>query len=379
MWGSGSARVAITLGYLDDDQAALAHRMIGELGDPDRIAWSSWDKEGVPCPPPDKDALRRAVRNHLFDDDINGLREHEAEQARQEVQRLLARQDYGNMTLKEFVDHVWTPVRERSHPRTWINERHRWTRINAVLGHYKLSRLTRARWAAFLTSQDTWGGRTRALAQNAYRQALMYAAEIGAIDEVHDFGKIRGATTRSTPEPEPLTLEEVEAVLAAATTTMHRALYAYAIGQGLRPGEATALHWEDVDWTHGTVLIRGTKTKLARQVVPLMDLARKHLETHWLECGTPDSGPAFMWMGRPFKEWRHSWATACKGAGIRRRTYPYLCRHTFATLAVAAGVNPAAVRGMMRHSTRSTILEQAYTRLNHVQLRAGMKGFPGEE
>jgi len=377
VWSTGATRAAVTLGYLDDEQVALVHRKLLELRSPDRLTWSMWDKEGESCPLPDKSALRRAVRNYLFDEDIQGLREMEAEQARQELHRLLARRDYGSMTLKEFVDHIWKPVRTQTHPQSWKREQYHWTRINAALGRYRLPQLTKVRWTAFLSTQETWGGRTRALAQNAYRQAMRHAVEIGAIEEMHDFVKIKGATTRSLPEPEPLTIEEVEAVLNAARNIMHRALFAYAIGQGLRPGEATALHWDDVDWMQGTVLVRGTKTALARQVVPLMELARTHLETLWESCERPQSGAAFMWEGKPFKGWRHSWATACKQAGITRRTYPYLCRHTFATLAVAAGLNPAAVRGMMRHSSRSTILEEAYTRLNHVQLREGMKGFPG--
>lgn len=159
---------------------------------------------------------------------------------------------------------------------------------------------------------------------------------------------------------------------------MHRALFGFAIGQGLRPGEAAMLRWEDIDWDKRTVHIRGGKTEDSDAVVPLLPLAEDPLRALWEKRGRPSSGPAFTWNGKPVKEWKKSWRTTCKNAGITRRVFPYLARYTFATLALASGANPEAVRHMMRHTHRSTILEHVYSKWNPDQVRVGMEPFIGE-
>lgn len=379
-------RTTLGLGYLSEDDAAMARDRVGRLPPPDQLVDLSWEQPGDEPPPtpekraaldapPDKAILRWKALFLLTDtserdaDDV--IEEWRLEHARQ----LMASRDFAAMNLREFVENVWWPYRKDDIAATNFRaEKSLWPPILEALGHLRLKSLNTIRWTAFLKTRATWSGRTRAVAQTGYRQCLKYAKQHDVIKAVHDFLPIKGATKPSPNlEPaEPFTLEEVERFLASCTTRMHAALFGYAIAQGLRPSEARRLHWEDINWDDLIVDIRGTKNDAAAAKVPLMPLAVLHLKVHWKKVGCPTSGHCFLWNGHPIKNSITAWKTAAKKAGINRRNFPYLARHTFATQAVVSRATQAAVRGMMRHSSRSTILERAYERLNTEQIREGM-------
>ena len=370
--GRGRSRQSLTLGYLTDEEVEVARQHVGSIPRPEVLVTTAWDGDGPP-PPPSKAAMVVSAKSWLFDTSAEESLRALEETARQEAQRKIARGDFSALTLQEFFDDLWKPIRESEAAESTVRaEKPYWKAILGTLGPVRIRNLSMVRWSGFLATRTTWSGRAQAIAQNAYRQCLKYAVEIGALEEVHDFRKIKGATKRTREPVEPLTAKEVQKVLQAAPSVMHRALFAYALGQGLRPGETTALQWEDLDWESLEVRIRGSKTDASDAVVPLMPLAETHLRTWWQKVGQPAEGPVFVYRGKPIKEWKNSWGTACRNAGIQRKVFPYLCRHTFATLAVAAGANPAAIKAMMRHTTKSTILENVYTRLNQQQIRAGM-------
>jgi integrase len=295
-------------------------------------------------------------------------------------------------TLRAFVESTWKAIRKSERASgTWDREWHLWsTRILPTLGEVQLHRLDLARWQGFLASCTSWGARTKQLAQVAYRTCLKYAVEIGILETTHPFRPIRGATQPTLAPPEPLTPKEVDALLDAARTAVHRCLFAVAVGQGLRPGEVVAIHHEDVDLTEGeeALFIRGgSKNVRARTKVPLTPVSireikafRKHLE----ESGLAAAGPMFLWKGKQIKKFRSALRSAAKRAELNERrqraVFPYLFRHTFATTAAVEGVPKAATRAMMRHSKHSTILEQAYEHLRPDQVReafASAAGFGG--
>ncbi|MCB9763937.1 MAG: tyrosine-type recombinase/integrase [Alphaproteobacteria bacterium] len=321
------------------------------------------------------------MKGWLLDRSAEILAEVIAEKARTEASRLEAKGEYGEMTLQAFVERIYGPVRWTEHPKSEEREKWQWNRIYDHLGAVKVKNLNLHRWTMFLMSQGTWSPRSKQICQVIYRGALKYAAEIGAIPEPHPFRSIKGGNKRYTPPGESLSAEEVALVLEAASTPMHRALFATAIGQGTRPGEVTTLDWSDVDWEGVRIRFRGAGKNLqAREWVPLTPLTRRELERHWLDMGEPEEGPVFMWKGKPFKSWRGSWKTAIKNSGIdpdgTRRLMPYSARYTYATLAAVAGVPRAAVRAGMRHSTSSRILETVYERLQDEQVANALEAFP---
>jgi integrase len=236
------------------------------------------------------------------------------------------------------------------------------------------------KWSTFLRGRETWSGRTRAIAQGYYRGLLKNAVEIEALEHVHACRRIKGYNSRVKPPGEALTAGEVARLLDAADTPMHRALFGYAFGQGLRPAEVTALCWDDVDWEGGVVLIRGTKNETAEKRVPLTPASRAELMPYWKSLGSPLSGVAFMWRAKPLKSWRKAFRRSVERANLNpdgtRRIIPYSARYTFATLGVVAGISDAAMRQAMRHSSRSRVLETTYQRLQLGQVKAELAAFP---
>lgn len=372
VFGSGKDRVAVALGTLDEDRAAEAlanlrvhgGRLLTVRPDGRRVMDNAAIKAlalGAPLAVGDLDAVLAEV----------GAR------------KLIEASDYGSMTLREFVEHVWRPVRMRTNaPSTWKTE---WSGawragILPVLGHLKLKQLDAHKWQMFLSTRDgKWSGRMQAWAQNAYRCALRYARKIGAIEREHEFEKIKGASKRTLQAGEALTPDEVRRLIEAANPC-HRALFAYAFGQGLRPKEAVSLDWSHVFWDRGAVYVAGSKNAQAAATVCLTPAALPELKAWWEACGCPRSGPAFTWRGKPIRSWRQAFESTVERAGLnpdgKRRLIPYSARYTFATLAVVSGIHDAAVRKAMRHTYASRVLETVYQRLSEDQTREALSVFP---
>ncbi len=67
---------------------------------------------------------------------------------------------------------------------------------------------------------------------------------------------------RIQPEPvEPLTLEEVQQLLAVAEKEPNGARWAIALALGLRQGEALGLRWSDIDFDRGLLYVSGSRPR----------------------------------------------------------------------------------------------------------------------
>ncbi|MEG0921362.1 MAG: tyrosine-type recombinase/integrase, partial [Comamonas sp.] len=137
------------------------------------------------------------------------------------------------------------------------------------------------------------------------------------------------------------------------------------IHTGLRTSEMAGVRWGSVDWRKETIRIhtvnvRGrekkrTKTKKPREVKlnskALAALQRQKSHTFlagehiWLDprYGTPWNEE------RAFR--RSYWTPSLKRLGIRYRR-PYQCRHTYATMLLMAGAQPAYAARQMGHSVQ---------------------------
>jgi integrase len=150
--------------------------------------------------------------------------------------------------------------------------------------------------------------------------------------------------------------------LLAALPERDRALWATAMYAGLRRGELLALRWEDVDLAAGVIRVERSwdakegvvapKSRAARRSVPIAGVLREHLVQHALRSGRR-SGLVFGSSAtHPFtpsnvrKRANANWAHASLEAiGLHE------CRHTFASLMIAAGVNAKALSTYMGHAS----------------------------
>ena len=158
--------------------------------------------------------------------------------------------------------------------------------------------------------------------------------------------------------------------LIAALSAAARAMWATAFYAGLRRGELQALRWEDVDMASGIIraewswddkegILIKPKSKAGRRSVPLVAALRDTLTEHKLTTSR-DTGFVFGCDGvRPFTpNAAGSRAdTAWKAAKLTRITL-HECRHTYASLMIAAGVNMKALSTYMGHATISITLDR---------------------
>ena len=162
-------------------------------------------------------------------------------------------------------------------------------------------------------------------------------------------------------QPDALTLEEVEILLAKVRNERGRLYYEFAFFSGLRPSEQIALRWSKVDFRRGTVTVdtaftrsaeKGTKTGVAREV-ELTDRALAVLESQRaISHLAGDHG--FLGMDGlnytttkgPLDGW---WKPAMRLSGMRYRDARQT-RHTFATVCLHAGSTPAWVARQLGHS-----------------------------
>jgi integrase len=155
------------------------------------------------------------------------------------------------------------------------------------------------------------------------------------------------------------TREEANALL-AAVPDRDRPVWATAMYAGLRRGELMALRPQDLDLAAGTINVQrgwdehgATTPKNGKpRTVPIIATLREILVAQLL-CQPPGTDLVFgLAPYRPFRADRLQQRAdgAWKAAGLTRLTL-HDCRHTYASFAIAAGVNAKALSTYMGHSS----------------------------
>jgi integrase len=163
------------------------------------------------------------------------------------------------------------------------------------------------------------------------------------------------------------------AELITSLPTRDRGLWATAMYAGLRRGELLALRWEDIDLAKGVIRVRRSydpkagvylepKTKAGRRNVPIASVLRGLLIEHRLATGRSEGLVFGAAADRPFtpSNATRRAATAWERANTARRELEqeplqpislHECRHTFASLMIAANVNAKALSTYMGHAS----------------------------
>jgi integrase len=163
--------------------------------------------------------------------------------------------------------------------------------------------------------------------------------------------------------------QEAEALLAALSTE-DRPPWAMALYAGLRCGELQALRDRDADLAAGLMRVeRGwdaregaieLKSNAGRRKVPVAAVLRDHLVEHRMLARREGDE---LFFGRtpsdPFRpgSFQKRADKAWSRAGLERITF-HECRHTFASLMIAAGVNAKALSTYMGHANISITLDR---------------------
>jgi integrase len=150
-----------------------------------------------------------------------------------------------------------------------------------------------------------------------------------------------------------------------------RAIWATAMYAGLRRGELQALRAEDVDLAAGVIRVEhgwdykdgeiDLKSNAGRRKVPIAAMLRDFLAER-LSSTTRAGADRLFGVASGASPFDPQKATkradkAWKDAGLKRITL-HECRHTFASLMIAANVNAKALQGFMGHANISITLDR---------------------
>lgn len=160
------------------------------------------------------------------------------------------------------------------------------------------------------------------------------------------------------------------AALIDALRPAERPLWALALYSGLRRGELWALRWEDVDFKAGVIRVRRAwdvhegeiepKSGAGIRKVPIPSVLRKFLLEQKLRNG---GRPEQRVLAGPEGQLRDSTTLTKRAHRIWRaaRLEPiglHECRHTFASLMIAAGVNAKALSTYIGHASIAITMDR---------------------
>lgn len=250
-------------------------------------------------------------------------------------------------------------------------------RILDDFGGRKLSEITRADLQRFIERMQGAGMDASTIRNTFMPLRVIYRRSVEledvAVNPTHrlNLPAVRGRRDRiATPDE--------AAKLIAALPATERGLWATAMYAGLRLGELQALDWQHVDLASGVIRVERSfdpkagfvepKSRKGKRTVPIPAVLRDVLDEHKIRgertAGlvfgrSPDAPPlATTVLARARKAWKEAQLTPI---------IPHECRHTFASLMIAAGVNPKALSTYMGHANIAITMD----RYGHL--------FPGNE
>lgn len=200
------------------------------------------------------------------------------------------------------------------------------------------------------------------------RQILCEAAD--RFDFRTPFHNIKPLKIRKT-DIKPFTLDEVKLIVNTVRTDF-RHYYTVRFFTGMRTGEVDGLKWKYVDFERRLILVRETvvcgeeeytKNDGSQREIRMSQVVYDALKEQ--EKATRKIS-AFVFCNNLGKPLDHKnvtnrvWYPLLRHLGIEKRR-PYHCRHTAATLWLAAGENPEWIARQMGHST-TEMLFRVYSR-----------------
>ncbi|HEY7823802.1 MAG TPA: tyrosine-type recombinase/integrase, partial [Acidimicrobiia bacterium] len=205
-----------------------------------------------------------------------------------------------------------------------------------------------------------WPSRkTRLNALIPLRQVFRYAVSRGYRPD-NPASSLHGKREAERAGPDPYTADERDALLQWLRENGRKPSWEYftlAFYTGMRTGELIGLEWRDLQGD----AIMVERAYVRRESGPTKTGKRRRV---WL---LPQAAEVLKSMPRPIQGGRifvnqygrgfqsgyhlnRSWRWAHEATGVRLRTRAYPWRHTFASLALTAGVRPALVAEQLGHS-----------------------------
>lgn len=170
------------------------------------------------------------------------------------------------------------------------------------------------------------------------------------------------------PLPQILTIDEIKRLMDACNKTIKGMLLGM-YEAGLRWKEVTNLDWENIDQDQEVIILRSTKGDKNR-IVPMTPTFKEVLINYENKKGLVFPSPV---TGKPYNNIKKALASAVIKAGIKKRVYPHLLRHSYATHILEAGGDLRTLQMLLGHANITTT--QIYTHVMTEHLKTTMNKF----
>ena len=154
--------------------------------------------------------------------------------------------------------------------------------------------------------------------------------------------------------PTILSQEEVAQLIDAACSPFHRTILMTLYATGVRNAELTRLKVSDIDSQRMVIHVQGGKGRQDRDVM-LSPVLLNELRAHWRRLRRKSiwlfPGNAWHSGDHPIdtKTPRHACQYAAPRAGIKKKVYPHVLRHCFATHLLEAGADLHTIQILLGH------------------------------
>jgi len=273
------------------------------------------------------------------------------------------------VTLEVFGRRWLATMSERIQATTWVRyEGVLRMHVFPTIGHKVLAQLTARDIRALDEAAKTAGASpSTRLHMHAILRKLLNDAVRAEEIQASPMAAIQGPKVKRE-KMRPLSVADAKALEKASKGDRLHALYVLALRTGMRLGELLGLQWGDVDTTtravyvqralrelHGEHSLVETKTHTGRRI-ELDGRAMAVLKAHRKAMKAEGYAGEFVFVdnvGSPIRKsnmTRRSFKPLLRAAGIDEAVRFHDLRHTHATLALQAGVNPKVVQERLGHA-----------------------------
>ena len=170
-----------------------------------------------------------------------------------------------------------------------------------------------------------------------------------------------------------LTMEELELLRDACETERERALAEVFYSTGARLDEVQKLNKSDIDWSTGAIVVFGKGSK--ERKVYLNAKAKIYLQKY-LSAREDTSAALFVGERKPYNRLgrraiENEFKKLGQRAGLTKKVYPHLLRHTTATHLLNNGSSLSVVQKYLGHTNPSTT--EIYAQLNTDEIQQSLK------
>lgn len=166
--------------------------------------------------------------------------------------------------------------------------------------------------------------------------------------------------------PEILTIKEVKKLIESTSNIKHKIIIKLLYGCGLRVSEIVNLKKNDLDLKEGLIHIRLAKGKKDR-FVKIPSSMEEQLESYIKNLEEEILFPSNR-GGKLTKDTIQKIVqNSAKKAGIKKRVYPHLLRHSFATHLLEQGTDLRIIQKLLGHSDLKTT--QIYTQISQASIK----------